>query len=97
MTTIDIYSIHTSDLPEGAKLRRIKGDWMEDGYINNLGRPRRLEIVVIDGKGWVVNAYGYLHDSGETTPVVLDADGAIPLGAGWSFLPDAGELERVGL
>lgn len=96
--SINLTQLHTSALPEGAQLRRIAGDWMRNGYIENLGRPSRLEVVVIDGKGYVVDDNGYIaNGGGELTPVVLDAEGEIPIGGDWTFSPDEGEMARAGL
>jgi hypothetical protein len=101
MTKIDLTDVNIYlDLPEGAEVRRLAGDWMVDGYVSNLNRPRRLEVLMVEGEGYVVGEYGYLlgRDFDDVRPVELDADGAIRAsGAGVTFLPDDGEMARVGL
>ena len=73
---------------------RIKGDWMQAGVIDNLNRSRVLDILVVDGKAYDPELHGLPNDAGrlELTP----DDELTAWGAGASFLPDAGELDRVG-
>lgn len=69
----------------------IKGDWMIDGLINNLGRPRRLEVTIVDGVARDVDDYGHPLEQ-----VKIDHNGElVAWGAGIAFSPDDGELERL--
>jgi hypothetical protein len=73
---------------------RLRGDWMRDGYIDNLNRRRELEIIVANGKAYDPELYGYPDDAGRIT---LTADDCLEAwGASVSFSPDAGELNRIG-
>lgn len=71
---------------------RIRGDWMSDGYIDNLGGGRLLVIAVVDGRAHDVDDAGHVLDV-----LTLHSDGEIRgWGAGVGFGPDAGELDRIG-
>jgi len=74
---------------------RIAGDWMVNGYIDNLGRKRALSIAVVNGRAYDLD-YSGQPDLREP-PLTIDIDGAIEVGGGSvTFLPDAGEIDRVG-
>lgn len=77
-----------------SKTYRIKGDWLVEGFVDNLGRERELDIVVIDGKAYDP------ADAGCGTPPLrmsIDADGALSAwGADIAFSPEDGEVDRVG-
>jgi hypothetical protein len=78
------------------KVLRLRGDWMRDGYINNLGRPDRLEIAIVEGRAYVApEGRPELRDP----PLELDADDCIrhvgATGSGF-FSPDTSEIERIG-
>lgn len=73
---------------------RIRGDWMHNGYIDNLNRQRRLEILVVAGKAYDPEMYGWPDDGGRMT---LTADEEIQAwGNGVGFSPAPGELDRIG-
>lgn len=73
---------------------RLRGDWMRDGYIDNLGRTRALDVLVMDGCAYDPDLYGLPDDEGR---MILTADDEISAwGASITFSPDGGELDRVG-
>lgn len=72
---------------------RITGDWMINGQIDNLGRQRRLDVEVIDGKLRLPNEY---PDYGAPATVTQDGD-LQAWGASVTFCPDGGELARIGV
>lgn len=82
-------NIHTT--PE-LTVCRLKGDHMHHGYIDNSNRPSRLEVVVKDGVLYGTDHDGYVH--WDALPVT---DGEIVIGSDWTFLPDRGELVRIGV
>lgn len=72
--------------------RTIKGDWYEDGYHRNRA-PLIVEIE--DGAAYWIDDIGYRWDR---LHFDLEHGGEVrSWGIGVSFIPDAGELERVGL
>ena len=73
---------------------KVKGDWLVNGYIDNLNRPRTLEIVVVEGRAYDAGLYGGPDDDGR---LALTAAGELKAwGSAVAFLPDGGEIERLG-
>jgi hypothetical protein len=82
---------------------RIKGDFMDDGYIDDLA-PRTLEIVIEGGKVYSAELLlgppcgQSLAEQRANARLTIDVDGSFEgWGIGRTFAPDAGELARVGL
>lgn len=77
--------INTNRLPAGATVRRIRGDWMVNGYIDNTNRTRTLECVEMGGQFFAVDHLGRADLS---DPLIV-ADGELQFG-GWklAFSPD---------
>lgn len=74
----------------------LRGDWMRDGYIDNLGRSRILSILVIDGVAYD-DARDFPALPLSECRLTLDADDCLSAwGAGVTFAPAAGELDRIG-
>ncbi len=69
----------------------ISGNWMEDGYLADLA-PRRLEVAILNGRAYAVDDCGHAE-----CRLSIDRDGSVRgWGAGISFAPGEGEIERVG-
>lgn len=81
---------------------RLAGDWMQDGYIENLNRPQRLSCWLEDGRLFEANDAGTgprvlysdtfeltVNDEGDLAPVSAPRHGI--------FSPASGELNRIGL
>ena len=78
------------------KTYRLRGDWLIDNCIDNLNRPARLSIIVIDGVAYD-DASDHPMIPLDETRLHLDADDCLSAwGAGVAFSPAAGELDRVG-
>jgi hypothetical protein len=74
-----------------SNIKHIRGDWMINGYIDNLNRERRLAVEVIEGVAYDP------HEYSDGRPLKIE-DGEIwGWGASVSFLPDERELARVGI
>lgn len=72
---------------------RIRGDWMTDGCIDNLNRQRWLDVRVC---GDIAFDYEPGFDI-TLEPFVLTSDDRLEAwGAGVSFSPDPGEIDRIG-
>jgi hypothetical protein len=77
--------------PNRSLSARIRGDWMVNGYIDNLNRRRWIAVEVIGDR-----AYLAAEEGDQTSPLRLNVDGSIlAWGAGVAFSPDAGEMERL--
>lgn len=86
--------IYGDNLPANSVMRRISGDWLENGYISNLNRPQKFECVIRGDQVFEVDNYGNV-DFAHPLPVV---DGEIQVrGRRVTFLPRGDELTRVGL
>ena len=87
-------NIHENTLPSSAVAHRLAGDFARCGIIDNYNRPTRFECVVVGGNVCPVDDFGYV-DLANPYPVV---DGEIQI-CGWqvTFIPDNGELARVGV
>jgi DNA-binding XRE family transcriptional regulator len=79
-------------LQSNLTVRKLSGDWMRDGYIDNLGRPSQFDVVVKDGRLYGVDHDGYVDEE----PLTIRDDGEIEIGGAWTFSPDDGELARIG-
>lgn len=79
------------------QIYRIRGDWMRDGYIDNLDRRRMMEIAIVDGRAYATDMEG--QPETRDPPLELDEDGAIrhvgAKGCGF-FQPDDVEIARIG-
>ena len=85
--------------PNRGKVMRIRGAVMTAGYRDGDGGVTRVRIRA-DGR--VVEHDPDMHalaqDEADNSPLVLDEDGLLTrtgAAAGWGFLPDAGEVERI--
>lgn len=76
--------------------KRIAGDWLVDGYIDNLGRQRCLELVIVGTKAYDADMYDFGFPLAECELVGHAHDDTITAwGASTRFSPDEGEIERV--
>lgn len=78
--------------------RIIIGATMTAGYEDDLG-PRRLKVVVENGKAWPWDDWAGCIDR-DDGPYLVDADGMLAMPeavAGYGFLPNEGELARIGI
>jgi len=83
------------------RIVRIAGDWMEDGYINNLNRRSRLACWMENGRLHEANEHedGPETLGGDDYSLVVNSEGELaPATAPQHglFLPHAGELARIG-
>lgn len=75
----------------------LRGDWMDNGYIRDTA-PRKLRITIIDGKAYDAD----MIDAPCGTPrefarVEIDDYGYLTArGTAYDFLPDNGEIDRIG-
>lgn len=74
---------------------RIKGDWLVNGFIDNLGRSRYLDIAVVDGTACDFDTAGRPDPHFRPIKLVV-GDELQGWGSEVSFAPDDGELDRVG-
>lgn len=81
--------------PAAGELRyTLCGDYMTpDGLIRDLS-PRALEIIVIDGRAY--DAYGHDNFLAPLSDLRIEIDEAGQLVGAGVFLPDEGEIDRVG-
>lgn len=79
------------------KIITIKGDYTINGYLSS-DDPRYLSVALIEGVAHDADLVGIIPGSHRhEASLRIDADGALcAWGAGIAFLPDAGEIERVG-
>lgn len=76
--------------------RIIRGDWMTNGFIENLNRRRALDVAIVDGRAYLLDVDEHTPDL--SRPVRLDVAGEIcGWGASTSFSPDPGEIARLGV
>lgn len=79
--------------------KRLRGDWMRDGYIDDLS-GRALEIIIVNGMSYDAE----LYDAPCGRPswpddcrLTLCTDGELRAwGKSTSFAPDSGEIDRIG-
>ena len=75
-------------------VHHIKGDYVVDGYIDNMNRLPYLEVVAVDGKIYEVEDLGYV---GVKPLKVRESDDNIEIvGSHITFSPNDGELTRAG-
>lgn len=76
---------------------KLRGDWMRDGYIDNLGRPSRMEIAIVNGRAYATDLDG--RPETRDPPLELDEDDCIrhvgATGTGF-FSPLTSEIDRIG-
>jgi hypothetical protein len=70
------------------KMRIVKGDWMRDGFVSDIG-PKTFAVEV--------SSTGELRDPEWGTPLTAErwGDGEYITNGCWTFAPDAGELDRI--
>lgn len=70
------------------KLRRIKGDWIQDGYIDDLA-PRYIYVNL--------HADGSIYDPETNEELIAEkwGDGEYITNGIWQFSPDKGEFNRI--
>lgn len=74
------------------RMHRITGDWTINDYVDNLDRRRELRIAIIDGVAWDID-----DCERPTNKITLTSEDTLTAwGAGVEFLPDAGEVDRIG-
>lgn len=72
----------------------LRGDYMTpDGLIRDLS-PQTLEIIVVDGHAY--DAYGHDNFQAPLSDLRIEIDEAGQLVGAGIFLPDEGEIDRVG-
>lgn len=77
-----------------ARKGEIDGDWLSSRCVDNSDRQRRLRFLIVDGKAYDDGLYGLPDDAGRLS---INGDDEIQgWGAATAFLPDAGELDRIG-
>lgn len=77
------------------KIITIKGNYTINGYLSS-DHPRYLSVALIEGVAHDADLLDVIPASHEAC-LRMDADGALcAWGAGVAFLPDDGEIERVG-
>ena len=89
MTEINIY---TDTLPAGATVRHVAGDWLTDGYIDNLNRQKRFTCVVSGGRVFEIDGWGYVDLAGPALPIV--SEGIAIRGTRIAFSASRAELAR---
>jgi hypothetical protein len=77
-------------------IKKIRGDWTTRGVIDNLNRRRELKVAIVNGVAMPTDITGTRPEP-DCVPLRRYSDGEIhPGGAGVGFLPDDGEIERIG-
>jgi len=77
----------------------IDGDFMDSGFVRDLA-PRTLALVIVDGKAYDASMYDKYEPCGRPLSdarLTLDVYGCLSAaGAAYEFLPDEGEIDRIG-